>query len=236
MKISSPETELICDERDIYERLLTLQDADILELGCGKADKTMAIAKGSKVASIVALEVDEIQHAENLRREAPDNVKFGQGGAEAIPAGDLSFGIVMMFKSLHHVPVELMDEAMGEIHRVLKEGGVAYISEPVFAGDFNEILRLFHDEQKVREAAFASVKRAVESGRFTLASQTFFSTPMHFSDFSEFETKILKVTHTQHRLSEALYQEVRQKFMRHMTPEGAMFQMPIRVDLLRKAG
>ena len=122
----------------------------------------------------------------------------------------------------------------GEIHRVLKTGGVAYISEPVFAGDFNEILRLFHDEQKVREAAFASVKRAVEAGRFELASQTFFSTPMHFSDFSEFEAKILKVTHTQHHLSETLYQEVRKKFMRHMTPEGAAFHMPIRVDLIRK--
>lgn len=236
MNIASPETELICDERNIYERLLRFKDADILELGCGKADKTMAIAKDGKVASIVALEVDEIQHAENLRREVPHNVKFGQGGAESIPAGDLSFDIVMMFKSLHHVPVELMDAAMGEIHRVLKAGGVAYISEPVFAGDFNEILRLFHDEQQVREAAFASVKRMVEAGRFELASQTFFFTPMHFADFSEFEAKILKVTHTHHRLSETLYQEVRQKFMRHMTPEGAMFHMPIRVDLLRKAG
>ena len=142
----------------------------------------------------------------------------------------------MMFKSLHHVPVDQMDAAMGEIHRVLKAGGVAYISEPVFAGDFNEILRLFHDEQKVREAAFASVKRSVEAGCFELASQTFFSTPMHFADFSEFEAKILKVTHTQYRLSDALYEEVRQKFLRHMTPDGAAFHMPIRVDLLRKLG
>jgi len=125
---------------------------------------------------------------------------------------------------------------MEEIRRVLKKGGVAYISEPVFAGDFNEILRLFHDEQQVREAAFASVKRTVESGRFELVSQTFFSTPMHFADFSEFETKILKVTHTRHNLSEALYQKVRQQFTGHMTPDGALFHMPIRVDLLRKAG
>ena len=234
MKISNPETQLICDEREIYEMLLPLDNADVLELGCGKADKTMAIAKDGKVASIVALEVDEIQHAENLSREKPDNVRFGRGGAEAIPAEDESFDIVLMFKSLHHVPVEQMDGAMEEIRRVLKKDGVAYISEPVFAGDFNEILRLFHDEQKVREAAFASVKRAVDSGRFELASQTFFLSPMLFADFSEFENKILKVTHTQHRLSDALYEQVRQKFMEHMTPDGAAFHMPIRVDLLRK--
>ncbi len=234
MKISNPETQLICDEREIYERLLSLDNADVLELGCGKADKTMAIAKDGKVASIVALEVDEIQHAENLMREKPDKVRFGRGGAQAIPADDESFDIVLMFKSLHHVPVEQMDDAMEEIRRVLREGGAAYISEPVFAGDFNEILRLFHDEQRVREAAFASVKRAVEAGRLILESQTFFLSPMRFSDFSEFEDKILKVTHTQHRLSDALYEEVRQKFMGHVTTDGAVFHMPIRVDLLRK--
>ncbi len=236
MKIASPETNLVCDEREIYEKLLPLDNANILELGCGKADKTLAIARDSKAVSIVALEVDEIQHAENLRREKPDNVRFGRGGAESIPAEDASFDIVMMFKSLHHVPIVQMDDAMEEIRRVLKKGGLAYISEPVFDGDFNEILRLFHDEQEVREAAFAAVERAVDSGRFELSSQTFFLSPMRFADFSEFEAKILKVTHTQHRLSDALHEEVRQKFMGCMTPEGAAFNMPIRVDLLRKAG
>ena len=111
---------------------------------------------------------------------------------------------------------------------------MAYISEPVFAGDFNEILRLFHDEQRVREAAFASVKRAVDTGCLALSSQTFFLSPMRFADFTEFENKILKVTHTQHRLSDALHEEVRKKFMDHMTPDGAAFHMPIRVDLLQK--
>ena len=236
MKISNIETDLICDERIIYERLLSLDGADILELGCGKADKTLAIANDGRAASIVALEVDEIQHAENMCREVPANVRFALGGAEAIPATDRSFDIVMMFKSLHHVPLEAMDAAMNQIHRVLKSGGLAYISEPVFAGDFNEILRIFHDELRVREAAFAAVERAVASGKFELASQTFFTTPMYFSDFAEFETKILKVTHTQHRLSEDLYQQVRQKFISHMTPQGATFNMPIRVDLLRKVG
>ncbi len=236
MKISIQNTERICDEREVYEQLLSFQDAEVLELGCGKADKTLAIAEGGKVRKIVALEVDEIQHAENLRRSIPSRVSFERGGAQAIPAADQSFDIVMMFKSLHHVPVDLMDAAMGEIHRVLKTGRVAYISEPVFAGDFNEILRLFHDEQAVREAAFAAVSRAVASGRFELVSQSFFSTPMHFADFTEFETKILKVTHTQHSLSDALYQQVQQKFAAHMTPAGATFNMPIRVDLIRKVG
>ena len=42
------------------------------------------------------------------------------------------------------------------------------LSEPVYAGEFNAILRLFHDEQQVREAAFAAVCRAVERNVLTL--------------------------------------------------------------------
>ena len=236
MKISNPDIDLVCDERDIYTRLLPLENADILELGCGKAEKTLAIAKDGKARTIVALEVDEIQHAENLRCNAPANVSFQLGGAQAVPAADCSFDVVFMFKSLHHVPLEQMDAAMAEIHRVLKPDGLAYISEPVFAGEFNEIIRLFHDEQAVREAAFAAVGRAIAEGRFELVSQTFFAAPVHFETFAQFEKNVLNVTHTRHHLDEALYRQVRQKFMHHMTPTGATFDMPIRVDLLRKPG
>lgn len=234
MKIADPAATLVCDEREVYEALLPLQGAHILELGCGKADKTRAIAQGGKVAAITALEVDQIQHARNLQISDLPNVTFSAGGAEAIPVPDGQFDIVLMFKSLHHVPMDKMDQAMGEIHRVLKPGGVAYISEPVFAGDFNEVLRLFNDEQRVREAAFAAVQRAVSKGLFELVEEKFFNTPSHFDGFEQFEQQILRVTHTNHQLSPELYREVKEKFMAHMKPQGADFQMPIRVDLLRK--
>lgn len=234
MIISNPLASLVCDESEIYEKLLPLQGADILELGCGKAEKTRAISQGGKARSITALEVDEIQHAANLRSNEPANVTFRLGGAETIPAENDSFDIVLMFKSLHHVPVAKMDQAMAEIARVLKPGGLAYISEPVFAGAFNEILRLFHDEQEVRDAAFAAVERAVTDERFELAGEIFFATPGRYETFEEFEERILNVTHTEHRLSPEVYQQVRAKFMSHMTSKGANFEMPLRVDLLRK--
>jgi len=235
MQISMPTIDLICDEQEIYGQLLPLDQAKIIELGCGKADKTRAIAKLGKVDFILALEVDAIQHANNLTATGLPNVRFELGCAEDIPAKDASADIVLMFKSLHHVPLDKMDKALAEIHRVLKPGGLAYISEPIYAGEFNEILRLFHDEKQVREAAFAAVERAVSSKLMMLVTQKFFKTPMHFDDFAQFEEKVINVTHTHHEFSPELYDAVRAEFAQHMSAQGADFFMPIRVDLLRKA-
>lgn len=235
MRISDPAGSRDGNENDILKSLLPLRGAHVLELGCGKADKTRALAQGGEIAAITALEVDEIQHARNLRIDGLRNVSFQLGGAEAIPVADASFDIVLMFKSLHHVPMEKMDQALSEIRRVLKPGGLAYLSEPVFAGEYNDILRLFHDEKTVREAAFAAIQRAVKDGTLELVGQTFFNAPVHFAGFEQFEEQVLKVTHTQHRLSPELYEAVRTAFMRHLTPQGVSFQAPMRVDLLRKA-
>lgn len=234
MQIQAPTEEGVVDEAEIYQRLLPLEGARIVELGCGAAQHTRAIAESARPGAILACEVDTRQHEKNLAITDLPTVSFVHAGAEAIPAEDASVDIVMMFKSLHHVPLEAMDRALQEIHRVLKPGGLAYISEPIYAGDFNELLRLFHDEKAVREAAFASLCRAVEQGLFVLEGQHFFNTANAFEDFADFERKVLGVTHTDHQLSPELLQQVRERFARSMGPQGARFVIPIRVDLLRR--
>lgn len=234
MRISSSGDDTLRDEQELINAL-PLDGARVLELGCGAADRTRTIARTGRVAGIVALEVDERQHAKNLLVDDLPNVRFALGGAEAIPADDASFDIVFLFKSLHHVPLDLLDTAFADIHRVLAPGGLVYISEPVFAGDYNEILRLFHDEQQVRAAAFAATERAVASGGFELVSETFFKSRVRYRDFAHFEEKVLKVTHTEHRLAPDLYEQVRAKFNAHVGAEGAQFAAPMRVDVLRKA-
>jgi len=233
MRISCDESVPVANEAEVLDELLRLDGARVLDLGCGKADKTRLVAQ--RAASVLGLEVDESQLAKNRSIDDLPNVRFERGGAQRIPAQDAEFDIVLMFKSLHHVPTEHMDAAFTEIRRVLRPGGVAYISEPVFAGAFNDILRLFHDERTVREAAFAAEQRAVSSGMLSLLTQRFFLQPMHFGDFAQFEDQVLKVTHTEHRLSEEVFKEVRTRFAGHMTSDGATFHMPIRVDLFARA-
>ncbi|GAB6042410.1 class I SAM-dependent methyltransferase [Endothiovibrio diazotrophicus] len=233
MKIADPQAGDVIDEMEFLEEVLPLVGAQVLELGCGSAFKTRWLA-GHGASAITALEVDRTQHEKNLRIDDLPTVTFAYGGAEAIPAEDASHDLVVMFKSLHHVPVEAMERAMAEVARVLRPGGFAYISEPVYAGDFNEVLRLFHDEREVREAAFAAVRRAVESGTLELAGQHFFQTVSLFADFAQFEERILNVTHTDHDLAPELHAEVKRRFEAHLTADGARFLTPIRVDLLRR--
>jgi len=234
MQISTANPTAVVNEVQLMLDALPFDGARVLELGCGRAEKTRTLAESGRPKEILALEVDAIQHAKNLQIDDLPNVRFAHGGAEAIPAADDSVDIVIMFKSLHHVPMALMDAALDEIARVLRPGGLAWISEPVFAGELNEIMRLFHDEKVVREAAFAAVCRAVDKGRLQLKEERFFDTRSRFESFAQFDARMIRVTHSNHQLSADLYREVQAKFAAHLTPEGARFRNPQRVDVLQK--
>lgn len=234
MKIADPAQTTVVNEVRLMLDELPFDGARVAELGCGKAEKTRTLAETGRCREILALEVDTIQHSRHLAITDLPNVRFLHAGAEAIPADDASIDIVIMFKSLHHVPCALMDQALQEIARVLKPGGLAWISEPVFAGDLNEIMRLFNDEKIVREAAFTALKQAVSTERLSLVKQYFFLTRSHFADFAAFEQRMIQVTHSNHSLSAETYAAVQEKFAAHLTAEGATFLSPQRVDLLQK--
>jgi ubiquinone/menaquinone biosynthesis C-methylase UbiE len=221
-------------EAELMQRLLPIRGARVLELGCGRAIVTRLMVETLGAASVTATEVDGIQHEKNLQIDDLPGVTFRLAGAEATGEPDEGFDIVVMLKSLHHVPVDRMDQALREIRRVLRPGGLAYISEPVYAGAFNDILRLFNDEQRVREVAFSAVERAVDAGLFELVDEVFFQNPASYESWETFEERILGVTHSEYHLDAPLYARVKRAFLSHMGPQGAEFFNPMRVDLLRR--
>ncbi|MCB1800964.1 MAG: class I SAM-dependent methyltransferase [Gammaproteobacteria bacterium] len=235
MQIASQDTLPVTSDFDLIRRWLPTDRARLLELGCGAAFTTRRLAESLPVQEIVAMEVDRIQHEKNLQISDLPNVRFLFGGAEAIALPDASVDGVIMLKSLHHVPGEHLDTALDEIARVLRPGGMAYVSEPVYAGEFNEILRLFNDEKVVRQAAFDALRRAVERGPLQLAEEIHFSSVSRFAGFAEFENRILGATHSTFDVDDALHAAIRERFMPHVDSEGmAEFINPMRVDLLRK--
>jgi ubiquinone/menaquinone biosynthesis C-methylase UbiE len=221
-------------EQEMMERLLPLERARVLELGCGAAWNTRQLAQKYSHSHFICTEVDEIQHGKNLTTQVSDNLEFRLGGAEAIAEADASIDIVCMQKSLHHVPVESMWMAMQEITRVLKPGGLAYFCEPVYSGEFNALLSLIHDEKRVRESAFDSICRLAESGAMQAKGEYFFNVPACYESWERFEDRFLNITHTRLSIDATQYARIKQTFLSHLGPNGALFDKPHRVDLLQK--
>ncbi len=224
---------LITNELDLLETLVPLADVRIFEAGCGAAHLARELVGRSPATEVVGIEVDERQLAKNLLAPV-ERLRFEKAGAQAIPFPDASFDGALMLKSLHHVPMPLMDQAVAELARVLRPGGWLYVSEPVYAGELNELIRLFNDEGEVRAAAQAALDRAVASGRWASEADQYFESPVAFASFDEFEQRMMRPTFADHGIDVAMVARVQLRYMPHQGPGGARFTRPMHVRLLRK--
>jgi SAM-dependent methyltransferase len=231
--VSSP--LLIDDELDVLADLVPLAGQHIVELGCGAAQLSRALLARHTDSRVTGLEIDERQHAKNLA--APQaGLTFIAAGAQAIPFSDARFDLAMMLKSLHHVPVPLMAQALGEVARVLRPGGHLYVSEPVYGGAFNEVIRVFNDEGVVRAAAQAALDDALGTGLWNQVAERRFEMPLRFRDFAEFEQRMMRPTFADHRIDETKLARTRAAFEPHVGSAGARFNRPMHVRLLRRMG
>lgn len=224
------------DELDLLADLVPLAEQRIIELGCGNARLARALVQRCAGAQVVGLEVDEVQHAQNVANPQ-QRLVFMSGSAEAVPFPDASFGGALMLKSLHHVPLDAMDAAVAEVARVVRSGGWFYVSEPIFGGALNEIVRLYNDENTVRRAAQAALDRALADGtHWEVMAERRFAQPAYFQDWAEFEQRMLYPSFADHFITPALAARVHAAFLPHLTADGAHFVRPMHVRLLRRKG
>lgn len=224
---------LITDELDLLASLVHLSDCQLIEPGCGPARLASALVARYPGTHVTGLEVDERQHAKNLAAPPP-GLTFLKAGAQAIPFADASFDGALMLKSLHHVPMPLMAQALDEVARVLRPSGWFYVSEPVYAGPLNEIMRLFNDEGVVRAAAQQALDQALATGPWAAVSDHRFAMPVHFSDFATFEARMMQPTFANHQIDAPLREAIRQRFESNMGPDGVRLTRPMHARLLHK--
>lgn len=225
---------IVADELDVLDGLVPLAGLRVVELGCGAAQLSRSLVQRYPGTTVAALEVDERQHAKNLA--APQaGIQFLAGGAQAVPLPSGSCDLVLMLKSLHHVPLPLMGQALAEAARLLVPGGHLYVSEPVYVGEFNEVIRVFNDEGVVRAAAQQALDVAATSGLWSQVAERRFEMPITFPDFADFEQRMMRPTFADHAIDDAKLAAARAVFDRSMTPGGAHYQRPMHVRLLRRA-
>lgn len=239
MHTPPPADHFIADELSLLGRLVPLGGQSIIELGCGKAELARRLVAAHPGSQVLGLEVDERQLARNLAQ--PDGswpgIRFEHAGAEQIPAPEASFDLALMLKSLHHVPLDRLDQALGEVWRVLRPGGCLYVSEPVYDGALNHVMLPFNDEGTVRRAAYLALLRALRSGAWEQVTERYFEAAVRYASFAEFEQRMIQVTFAERRVDAAMLAEVRARFELHAAPDGsAAFTRPMRINLLRKCG
>jgi SAM-dependent methyltransferase len=223
---------LIDDELDVLAAMAPLPGLRIIELGCGAAAMARSLLARHPDCVVTGLEVDERQHAKNLATPQA-GLRFIAAGAQSVPCADASFDLALMLKSLHHVPVDLMTQALGEVARVLRAGGHLYVSEPVYDGPLNDLIRLFNDEGTVRAAAQSALDAALLTGVWEQVAQRHFDMPVRFSDFADFERRMMRPTFADLQIDEAKLAEVRAAFESRVAGHGNEFTRPMCVRLFR---
>lgn len=224
------------EELDLLNALVPLQAQQIIELGCGNARLARQLLKRWSLCRITGFEVDAVQHAKNLATPQ-DGLTFVAAGAQAVPLADASVDLALMLKSLHHVPMVAMDQALEEVARVVRPGGFLYVSEPIYGGALNALVRLYNDEGLVRPAAQAALDRALANGQhWAEIAERRFAQEVHFASFDDFAQRMLYPSFADHRIDDAMLARVCAAFEPHCGAQGADFVRPMHVRLLHRKG
>jgi ubiquinone/menaquinone biosynthesis C-methylase UbiE len=114
---------------------VSLAGTRILEIGCGEGYYSKQLA--AMCSELVGVDPKEsaLMVAKKL---AIENVQFVCCGAEALPFPPQSFDRMIYTLSWHHVPPELMQEALRQTVLVCKPGGIVIVFEPTEAGTLYE--------------------------------------------------------------------------------------------------
>jgi SAM-dependent methyltransferase len=222
--------------RDVLDKVLPPGAPIVVDVGCGDGALVRHLAR--RGARAIGVEVGREPLA-RARAHAPvGGERYVEGGAQALPLDDACADVVVFANSLHHVPTELLDAALGEAARVLRAGGVLYVQEPLAEGPYFELVRMVDDETAVRAAAHAAIGRAAEHGLRHEHELRFDAEVVH-PDFASFRDRVVLADAARAAAFPAIEDELRARFERtaERTDDGRFrFRHPMRVDVLRRAG
>lgn len=170
----------IISDLEILRENLALANKTIIDVGCGTGDLARTLAEmGNKVYGI-----DIPEMIEKARKFPNSNkVEFQIGNGENLPFEDEFADIAIYIASFHHVPQNMMKQALSECHRVLKPGGKAFFIEPIAeSGSYYEIIKLADDEKEIQELAYKFLSD-IEISELRLLKDEKFFMERKFNDY-----------------------------------------------------
>jgi SAM-dependent methyltransferase len=205
---------------DVLAELVPLHGREVVDVGCGNGALVRALA--ARGASVTGVEVS----SEAVARADDGEHRFVLGSADALPFGDASLDVCVLMRSLHHVPRARMGAALEECARVLRPGGVAYVAEPLYRGEFNALIALVDDEREVRALAQAAIASTTALARERTVE---YDAPLRLESFDAFRRMVVSADPTRAERFAARDAELRARFA-----ALAEDTSPMRADLLRR--
>lgn len=147
---------------EVLDGLLTLKDKVVIDVGCGAGELVRELTQQG--AQVIGIDTAEML-GKGKTNPPVGAERYMPGSAVKLPIADSYADIVTFFASLHHVPMDGLDEALSETHRVLKPGGLAVFLEPVLKqGSYFELTGLVEDERDIQKCAYEAIKNAPAFG------------------------------------------------------------------------
>lgn len=108
----------------LEDQLGDLKSLTALDLGCAAGNST--VWYGDAFRNVVAVDIDHPALAYAARHNAKTNIAYAMMNGERLALRDESFDVVICAHVYEHVPDAR--KLLGEIHRLLKPGGVCFFS------------------------------------------------------------------------------------------------------------
>jgi ubiquinone/menaquinone biosynthesis C-methylase UbiE len=178
LPLYDPLTKLLgfdSSRRRLLEQAALERHHRVLDVGCGTGTLAVLIKRLYPTVDVTAVDPDPRALARAKRKAASASVavRFETGFADALPYADATFDRVFSSMMLHHVEPGEKENALREMHRVLKRGGrfeLLDFATPSAHGH-GALSRLIHSHHRLKDNSEGRIVQLLTAAGFADASK-----------------------------------------------------------------
>ncbi|MFL9922792.1 methyltransferase domain-containing protein [Herbaspirillum lusitanum] len=175
------------DLQELAQIAAQIDQAQVLDLGCGGGHASFAVAPHAKKVVAYDLSPEMLGVVSTAAAERGlDNLVVRQGSADKLDFPDASFDLICTRYSVHHW--RNLPQALREVFRVLKAGGRFIVIDTaapadVLADTYVQAIELLRDTSHVRNISLSSWRKLLAEAGFRLASDKTWKLRLEFTSW-----------------------------------------------------